>query len=95
MDSLAPHTPVSVILVQGGGESGEFLSNDQDGFTFRDTDRNSDVTLRYSEVRKVKSGHGYNSASGRHTHRTGNIVVIALVLGVLGGLIAAAATASN
>ncbi len=95
VDGLAPHSPISVIPVQGGEEFGEFLSNDQDGFTFRDIDRNSDVTLRYAEVRKVKSDYKHNSASGRHTHHRGDIIVIALVLGALGGLIAAAATASN
>jgi hypothetical protein len=95
VDGLAPHSPITVILVQGGEDFGEFLSNDQDGFTLHDIDRNSDVTLRYAEVRKVKSGYGHASASGRRSHRRGDIIVIALVLGALGGLIAAAATASN
>ena len=95
IDNLAPHSPIRVIPVQGVDEFGEFLSNDQDGFTFRDIDRNSDVTLRYAEVRKVKSDYKHNSARGRHSHRRGDIIVIALLLGALGGAIAAAATASN
>lgn len=96
VDTLAPHSRISVIPVHGDEEFGEFLSNDKDGFAFRDVDRNADVTLRYSEVRKVKSGYGgYNYARGRHTDHTRAMVITALVLGGLGALIAAAATARN
>lgn len=96
VDSLAPHSRVTVIPVHGNEEFGEFLSRDQDAFAFHDVDRNADVTLKYAEVRKVKSGYGgYNSVSGRHTDRTRAIIVTAIVLGALGALITAAATARN
>lgn len=95
-DALAPHARISVIPIHGEEEFGEFLSNDQEGVTFHDIDRKVDVTLKYSEVRKLKSGYGgYNSAQGRHTDRTRNFVVIAVVLAVLGGLIGAVAAAKD
>jgi hypothetical protein len=96
VDSLAPHAPISVIPVQGPEQFGEFLSKDQEGFTFRDVDRNIDVTCKYSEVRKVKDGYGgYNSAQGRHTDHTKGIVVGAIVIDALGALIGAAAAARD
>ena len=73
-----------------------FLSRDQEGFTFRDIDSKIDVTMKYSEVRKLKNGYGgYNSIKGRHTDRTKAIVVTVAVLGALGALIGAAAAAKN
>src|ERR1700757_2812446 len=79
-DSLAPHSRISVITIDGDEEFGEFLSNDQEGFTFQDVDRKTDVTLKYSEVPKLKKGYGgYNSAAGRHTDRTRALVVTAVV----------------
>jgi hypothetical protein len=96
VESLAPHAPISVIPVQGPEQFGQFLSKDQEGFTFRDVDRNIDVTRKYSEVRKVKNGYGgYNSAQGRHTDHTKGIVISAIVIGALGALIGAAAAAKN
>ena len=95
-DSLTSHSPISVIPVHGGEEFGEFLSNDQEGLTFRDIDRKVDVTLKYTEVRKLKNGYGgYNSPRGRHTDRSKAIIITAVVLGGLGALIGAAATAKN
>lgn len=96
VDSLVPHARISVIPVHGDEEFGEFLSHDENGFAFRDIDRNAEVTLKYSDVRKVKSGYGgYNSARGRHTDHTRAIIIAAILLGGLGALIAAAATARN
>ena len=94
--SLVPHSPISVIPLQGDEEFGEFLSSGQEGFTFHDIDRKSDVTLKYTEVRKLKNGYGgYNSARRAHTDRTKAIIVAVVVLGGLGVLIGATATARN
>jgi hypothetical protein len=96
VDSLAPQAPISVIPVQGPEQFGRFLSKDEEGFTFRDVDRNIDVTHKYADVRKVKKGYGgYNSAQGRHTDHTKGIVISAIVIGALGALIGAAAAAKN
>lgn len=95
-DSLSPRSPISVIPIHGSEEFGDFLSNDQEGFTFQDIDRRTEVTLRYTEVRKLKKGHGgYNFTRSRHTDRTTGIIVTAVVLGALGGIIWAAAAARN
>lgn len=94
--ALTPHSPITVIPIQGNEEFGEFLSSDQEGFTFHDVDRKTDVTLKYAEVRKLKNGYGgYNPAQGRHTDRTKIIIVTVVVLGGLGALIGAAAAAKN
>ena len=96
VDNLAPHAPISVTPIQGHEQFGEFLSKDQEGFTFHDIDRKIDVAYKYSEVRKVKSGYGgYNSAQGRHTDHTKAIVISAIVIGALGALIGAAAAAKD
>ncbi|HEY2467812.1 MAG TPA: hypothetical protein VGI45_08215 [Terracidiphilus sp.] len=94
--TLAANAPISVIPLHGAEEFGVFLSSSQEDFTFRDIDRKIDVTMKYSEVRKLKGGYGgYNSIQGRHTDRTKAIVVTLAVLGALGALIGAAATAKN
>jgi len=93
---VAANAPISVIPLHGPEEFGVFLSRDQEGFTFRDIDSKIDVTMKYSEVRKLKNGYGgYNSIKGRHTDRTKAIVVTVAVLGALGVLIGAAAAAKN
>lgn len=95
-DTLAANARISVIPLHGPEEFGVFLSRDQEGFTFRDIDSKIDVTMKYSEVRKLKNGYGgYNSIKGRHTDRTKAIVVTVAVLGALGVLIGAAAAAKN
>lgn len=93
-DSLTPGARISVIPLHGREMFGEFLSNDEVGLTFHDVDDKINVTLEYSEVRKLKKGYGgYNSPTGRHTDRTRGIivtvVVIAGLLGVLIGVLAA------
>jgi hypothetical protein len=96
IDSLSPHAPISLIPVQGKEAFGEFLSRDAEGFTFRDIDQKTDVTLKFVDVRKVKDGYGgYNSAKGRHTDRTKALIITAVVVGGLGALIGAAAAAKN
>lgn len=96
VERLAPHSPISVIRVKGGEEFGELLSTTQDGFTFRDIDRKTDVTLNYAEVRNVKKGYGgYNYARGRHTDRRKNLIVAAIGVATIGALLGALAAAKN
>jgi hypothetical protein len=95
-ESLTVNTPISVVPLQGAEEYGVFLSRDQEGFTFRDVDRKIDVTMKYSEVRKLKSGYGgYNSVQGKHTDRTKAVIITVAVLGALGALISAVAAAKD
>ena len=95
-DHLAPHAPISVVRINAGEEFGDFISNDAESFTFYDIDRKTEVTLRYAAVRKIKDGYGgYNSVRGRHTDRTKALIATVVVLGVIGGLLAAVATAKN
>ncbi len=54
-DNLTPQTPISVVRVHAEEEFGNFLSNNQEGFTFYDVDRKADVTLKYADVRKERS----------------------------------------
>lgn len=96
VDQLSLRAPISVIRTDSEEEYGQFVSSDQHGFTFYDIDRKAEVTLKYAEVRKVKDGYGgYNSVHHRHTDRTKGLLVVLVVAGALGGLIAAAATAKN
>jgi hypothetical protein len=82
--------------VIGSQAYGVLLSSDQAGFIFHDVDRNADVSLKYTEVRAVKKGYGgYNSATGMHTDRKRALIVTVCVLGALGGLLAAVASARN
>lgn len=94
--SLPAHAQISVIPATGDEEYGELLSSSHDEFTFHDVDRNTDVTFKYADVRKVRKGYGgYNHAAGRHTDRTRALIVTGCVLGALGGLIAAAASSRD
>lgn len=96
VDTLAPNAPISVIPRHSREEFGNFVSRDADSFTFYDIDLKSDVTFKYVDVRKVKNGYGgYNTIQKRHTDRTKTAIVVIAVIGALGGLIAAAATAKN
>jgi outer membrane lipoprotein-sorting protein len=93
-EHLAANAPISVVRVRGPEEYGNFLSKDQDTFTFYDVDIKKNVTLSYVEVRKIKDGHGgYNTAQQRHTDHTKAILIAAVVLGGLAILIGAAAAA--
>jgi len=96
VDSLTPHDPISVVRIHAEEEYGNFVSNDQEGFTFYDVDRKVNVTLKYADVKKIKNGYGgYNALGQRHTDRTKALIVCAVVVGVLGMLIGAAASAKN
>ena len=91
-DTLAPGAHISVVRLHAPEEFGDFLSNDEQGVTFHDIDLNSDVTLKYAGIRKIKDGYGgYNSFRGRHTDRTKALVIGAIVVGGLVGLIIIAA----
>jgi hypothetical protein len=75
-------------------EFGNFVSSNQEAFTFYDIDRKRNVTLPFEEVRRVKSGYGgYNSVQRRHTDHTKGLIISLIVIGSLGALIAAAAAA--
>ena len=94
--NLAPNAHISVIKVQGEEQYGNFQSGDTLSFTFLDVDRHENVTLRYEDVRKIKNGYGgENSLHRKHTDHTKAIIITVVVLGVLGGVIAAAAAAKN
>jgi hypothetical protein len=96
IDGLAPHSRISVIPVHGEEAFGEYLSNNQDEFTFHDVDSKIDLTLKYSEVRKVKNGYGgFNHVAGRHVDRTKNLIFAIAVLGGLGVLIVAVAATKD
>jgi hypothetical protein len=96
VDQLSPDAHISVIPFHSGEEYGQFISGKQEGFTFYDVDRKTEITLRYADVRKIKSGYGgYNSAHQRHTDRTKALLIILAVAGALGGLIAAVGTSKN
>ena len=93
-ESLTAHAHISVLPRTGEEEFGDFLSNDQEGFTFFDVDRKAAVTLRYEDVRKIKDGYGgYNSIRRRHTDRTKAIIVGVAVVAGLGALVGGAAAA--
>ncbi len=95
-DALGLNAAISVIPIHGAEEYGNFLSSGDEELTFYDVDRKTKVTLKYTEIRKIKDGYGgYNSAVGRHTDRTKGTIVILAVVAVLGGLIAAAASARD
>ncbi len=96
VDQLASSAPISVLPIKSQEEYGQFVSSNQEGFTFYDVDRKAEVTLKYGEVRKIKHGFGgYNAVQQRHTDRTKTILIVLAVAGALGGLIGAAAAAKN
>ncbi len=95
-DKLSPGSRISVIPFQGAERFGEFISNNSESFTFHDVDDKTEVTLKYFEARKLKRGYGgYNSFSGKHTDRKRATIAVVVVLGVIGGVIAAAAMAKD
>jgi hypothetical protein len=96
IDTLSLQSPISVVRVHAEEEFGNFKSSDQNGLTFYDVDRKANVTLSYAEVKKIKDGYGgYNSLRHKHTDRTKAMIVGIAVIGALGGLIAAVASAKN
>lgn len=95
-EALSPHAAISVIPIHGEEEYGKFLSCGAAELTFYDVDRKMEVTLKYTEIRKVKDGYGgFNSVRGRHTDRTKVVLITVAVAGALGALIGAVASAKN
>jgi hypothetical protein len=94
--SLVRNAPISVVRIHADEEFGTFVSSDKEAFTFYDIDRKAEVTLRYVEVKKIKDGYGgYNHVRGRHTDRTHGLIAACVVLGLIGGLLVAVATAKD
>ncbi len=90
---LIPQAPISVTRIQGEEEFGRFVSSDSESFTLYDVDQKANVTLKYSEVKKIKDGFGgYNSATHRHVDRRKNWIVVGLVVVGLAVLVGAAAS---
>ena len=95
-DTLSLGSKISVIPFHGAERFGAFVSNGSESFTFHDIDDKTDVTLKYSDVRKLKQGYGgYNSVSGKHTDRKHAVIAIVVVLGIIGGLLVAVTQAKN
>jgi hypothetical protein len=92
-DSLSPGSKIRVIPVDSPERSGTFVSSGPESFTFHDVEARADVTLKYSDVRKIKQE--YNSSTGKHNKRKGGIIAAVLVFGLLGGLIIAAANSKD
>jgi hypothetical protein len=87
-DTLSPGSRISVIPFHGAERYGTFVSNDSESFTFHDIDDKTDVTLKHSDVRKLKQGYGgYNSISGKHTDRKRGIIVAVVIVGVVFGVL--------
>ncbi len=94
IESLAPQSHITVVRKAASKEFGNFISHDQESFTFYDVDQKQNVTLKYGEVKKIKDGYGgYNSIQGKHTDRTKRLIIVLAVVGVLGAVIGAAAAA--
>ena len=92
VDKISTQDKITVALVPGGEEYGNFISREQESFTFYDVDQKANVTLRYDEVKHVKKGYGgKNHLTSRHTNRSYAIVFGVVLAGVLVGLIVAAA----
>lgn len=90
--TLSPRAKISVIRVGADEEFGTFVSNDEEGFTFYDVDRKTEVKLKYGTVKKIKDGYGgYNSFVHRHVDRRKSWIAGTIVLGALAILIVAAA----
>lgn len=92
-NSLSPGSQIRVIPINGPERSGVFVSSGEESFTFRDADGKIDITLKYSDVRKIKQE--YNSSTGKHNKRKGGIIAAVLVFGLLGGLVIAAANTKD
>ncbi len=96
VDQLAPHAKITVARKDADMEFGDFVSCDRQTFRFYDIDRRVEVTLQYADVRKIKNGYGgFNSVQQRHTDRTKAVLIVVAVVGALGVLIGAAASARN
>lgn len=93
---LIPGVQIKVVRIQGRDQYGQFISGDNTGFIIFDVDLNQNVTLRFEEVRKIKKIDGSRNSSQRPRRgHKGAIIATCATLGVIGGLLAAVATAKN
>lgn len=75
-DSLSTHAQITVVQAHAPKNYGTFISSDETGFTFYDIDKNSEVTLKYEDVRKIMDGYGGRSSSSGGRMPTGKKVLI-------------------
>jgi hypothetical protein len=81
VESLPFNAPITVVPTHGEEEFGTLVSRNEEGFTFYDVDRKSDVTTKYVDVKKITNGYGgYNSFTKRHTPRARGIIITAAVI---------------
>jgi hypothetical protein len=97
VEALPVSARITVILNSGVREFGTFVSSDESRFTFRASDRPIDISENFNDVRQVQTGYRRPSdASGTGlSNRSKHIVGWAIVVGLIGGVIAAAASARN
>ncbi len=93
-DSLRPHDRIRVSPLQGKREFGEYLSSNAESLTLYDVESDSENTLQYEQIKKIKIGYGdYNPITRRHSGPLSPVafaVFLAVFLGVVVGLAAAA-----
>lgn len=94
IENLAPQAHITVVRAGASNEYGDFLSHDQETFTFYDVDQKQNVTVRYDDVKKIKKGYGgYNPFIRKHTDPTKRVVYVLVFAGVLAAVVVAAAAA--
>jgi len=92
LEQLKPGAHISVIRFHAPEEFGNFISSEQDNFSFYDIDQKANVVLHYGEVKKVKDGYGgYNSIRNKHVDPTKRLIAVVAGLGVIVGVIVAVA----
>ena len=90
--TLSPQDKISVIPLAGDEEFGRYLSRDEGGFTFFDVDQKRNVTLQYTEVKRIKNGYGgYNFLRNGHVDHTKSLIIGGIALAALVVLVAAGA----
>jgi hypothetical protein len=93
--AFSPGDKMSVIRQDGPEEFGTLASSGSEEFVLDDIDIKRQVHLRYEDVRKIRRGYGrYNFVAKRHTDAHKSMIVGIVVIGVLIGLIVAAAYAA-
>jgi len=90
LEQLQPGAHISVVRLHAPEQFGNFVSSQQDVFTFYDVGQKKNVVLGYGEVKKIKDGYGgYNSIRHKHVDPTKRLVGVVVGAGVLFGLIVA------
>ncbi|HMG36442.1 MAG TPA: hypothetical protein VKM94_21075 [Blastocatellia bacterium] len=92
--SIGVGARITVVLRQNSNEYyGAVSAINDDTFVLSDIDLNREVTIRYSDVKKIVSGFGNpNPFNGKRWHPAWHIVAIAAAVGATVALIAVAAT---